>query len=398
MSVGRVTDESQGALAILYVEDDPDLRELTAGFLERENDRFEVVSESNASDGLDRIEVEPVDCVISDYDMPGMDGLEFLRTVRETRPDLPFILFTGKGSEAVASEAIAADVTHYLQKRSGPEQYELLANRIENAVSQYHAEQRAAELKRRYEALFDRADDPIAWVEFDCETPVISDVNPAFVDVFSTPTGEFLGADLDQIVAPDSRIDDARLLSHTVRSGEAVHRQVTRETTDGPRAFEVAVIPVSGPGEEEITHAFAVYTDVTEREERERELERIRERMEFALEATDAIVWTWDPEADEATFYPSEEALYGTSVETWADFVGLVHPEDRRTVRNAVERSLETGEPTHEEVRIVRDGEVRWIETSGRVVEDNGRTRLNGVARDVTDRKRTERKLRQGNE
>jgi DNA-binding NtrC family response regulator len=73
--------------------------------------------------------------IISDYDMPGMDGLEFLRTVRETRPDLPFILFTGKGSEAVASEAIAADVTHYFQKRSGPEQYELLANRIENAVS-----------------------------------------------------------------------------------------------------------------------------------------------------------------------------------------------------------------------------------------------------------------------
>ncbi len=75
--------------------------------------------------------------------MPGIDGLEFLQAVRERYPDLPFILFTGEGSETVASDAIAAGVTDYLQKGSGTEQYELLANRIRNAVRARREDERA---------------------------------------------------------------------------------------------------------------------------------------------------------------------------------------------------------------------------------------------------------------
>ncbi|MFB6175738.1 MAG: response regulator, partial [Halobaculum sp.] len=74
-----------------------------------------------------------------DYEMPGEDGLELLASVRETHPDLPFVLFTGEGSESVASDAISAGVTDYLQKGSGTEQYTILANRISNAVSRRRA-------------------------------------------------------------------------------------------------------------------------------------------------------------------------------------------------------------------------------------------------------------------
>ncbi|MFB6149445.1 MAG: PAS domain S-box protein, partial [Halobacteriales archaeon] len=62
--------------------------------------------------------------------------------------DLPFLLFTGKGSEEVASDAITAGATDYLQKGSGTEQYELLANRVVNAVDQYRSKRRAADLER----------------------------------------------------------------------------------------------------------------------------------------------------------------------------------------------------------------------------------------------------------
>ncbi|MFW5938625.1 MAG: PAS domain S-box protein, partial [Halanaeroarchaeum sp.] len=60
----------------------------------------------------------------------------------------PFILFTGKGSEDVASDAIAAGVTDYLQKERGSGQYTVLANRIENAVDQYRTTERAETLDR----------------------------------------------------------------------------------------------------------------------------------------------------------------------------------------------------------------------------------------------------------
>ena len=150
------------SIRVLHVDDDPDFLELAAIALERSDDRFEVETATSPSEGLDRLaagqraddrddrrnEDCDIDCVVSDYDMPDMDGLEFLRAVREEYPKLPFILFTGKGSETVASEAIAAGVTDYLQKGSGIERYELLANRIENAFEQFDAVRRAEELDR----------------------------------------------------------------------------------------------------------------------------------------------------------------------------------------------------------------------------------------------------------
>ncbi|QCC48787.1 response regulator [Halobellus limi] len=87
--------------------------------------------------------------------MPATDGIEFLEAVREDHPELPFILYTGKGSEEVASDAISAGVTDYLQKGTGSEQYELLANRIRNAVEAHESHRLLTERTRRLETLID---------------------------------------------------------------------------------------------------------------------------------------------------------------------------------------------------------------------------------------------------
>ncbi|MDY6819043.1 MAG: PAS domain S-box protein [Halobacteriales archaeon] len=134
-------------IRVLHVDDEPDFADLTAQYLTREDERLEVVTETNASDGLSRLADERIDCIVSDYQMPSMNGLEFLEAVRKEYPDLPFLLFTGKGSEEVASDAITAGATDYLQK-GGTEQYELLANRVLNAVEQDRATRRATELDR----------------------------------------------------------------------------------------------------------------------------------------------------------------------------------------------------------------------------------------------------------
>jgi PAS domain S-box-containing protein len=139
-----------GGIRVLHVDDDPDFLDLSSTMLARQDDRLDVVTESAAVDGLERLtdDATSFDCVVSDYQMPELNGLELLEAVRERDPDLPFILFTGEGSESLASDAITRGATDYLQKGTQSEQYELLANRITNAVERYRSAQRAAELER----------------------------------------------------------------------------------------------------------------------------------------------------------------------------------------------------------------------------------------------------------
>jgi len=135
-------------IRVLHVDDDTSLLELTGEFLEHEDDRLVLETATSADEGLNQIEDRPPDCIVSDYDMPGKNGIEFLQTLRKTHPDLPFILFTGKGSEAVASDAISNGATDYLQKGGGSDRYKLLANRVKNAVEQYRSNRRATDLER----------------------------------------------------------------------------------------------------------------------------------------------------------------------------------------------------------------------------------------------------------
>ena len=177
---------SPQVIRVLHVDDEPDFAETAARFVKREDDRVEVITETDASAGLDLLRDGDFDGVVSDYDMPTMDGLEFLTAVREGFSDLPFILFTGKGSEEIAAEAITAGVTDYIQKRTGTDQYKILANRLVNAVERYHAV-RHTELSRR---AMETASEGLSLVESD---GTFLYANPAFARLFEYEPDELIG-------------------------------------------------------------------------------------------------------------------------------------------------------------------------------------------------------------
>lgn len=173
---------------ILHVDDDPQFADLAATFLQRENERFTVTIASAAAEGLDRLREDEFDCIVSDFDMPGQNGLEFLESVRMEFQTIPFILYTGKGSEEIASRAISAGVTDYIQKKSGTDQYALLANRVGNAVSQLQANR---EIDVSYRAM-DTATEGLSLVKPD---GTFSYVNPAFANLFGFKPDELIGDD-----------------------------------------------------------------------------------------------------------------------------------------------------------------------------------------------------------
>jgi CheY-like chemotaxis protein len=102
-------------IRVLHVDDNPDFLETSATVLERTASDLEVVTATSPDAGLDVLEREAIDCIVSDYRMPETDGLAFLDAVRESYPDVPFVLFTGCGSERIASRAISAGITVYLR-------------------------------------------------------------------------------------------------------------------------------------------------------------------------------------------------------------------------------------------------------------------------------------------
>ena len=133
---------------VLCVDDDWAVLDLTTSMLRRKAD-VTTTAESDPAAALDRVESERFDCVVSDYEMPGMDGLELLSAVRERVGGIPFVLFTGTGSEAIASEANSAGVTVYLQKGSGTDQYAVLATRVEQAIERRRSQRRPTDERAR---------------------------------------------------------------------------------------------------------------------------------------------------------------------------------------------------------------------------------------------------------
>jgi CheY-like chemotaxis protein len=88
-------------VSVVHVDDDPGIVELTEAYLERHSDQLTVTPVTSVSAAIECVSDE-TDCVISDYEMPEMDGIELLGVIREAYPDLPCILFTENRGESLA--------------------------------------------------------------------------------------------------------------------------------------------------------------------------------------------------------------------------------------------------------------------------------------------------------
>ncbi|MFC6952392.1 response regulator [Halorubellus litoreus] len=240
---------------VAHLDDDEAFLDLAERFLERKDLDVRTYADPDAAlDALDDVE-----CVVCDYDMPSCDGLEFLERVRDHDPDVPFVLFTGKGSEEVASTAISAGVSDYVQK-GGADAWTLLANRVERAVSEYRAQRELRERADRFEAIFEEHASPMLLV--DPDTGRIERANHA--------AREFYGYDADAFT--DRRVDDINALPPeevaarraAADAGDENHFEFEHELADGEvRAVDVYSTPVSVGGDDVL---FSIVHDASDRE------------------------------------------------------------------------------------------------------------------------------------
>ncbi|MDD4254702.1 MAG: response regulator [Methanofollis sp.] len=129
-------------ISVLLVDDDPMILDITRLYLERWGE-FSVTTCEGATEALDILDNRSFDAIISDYEMPDMDGIEFLKVVRERGETSPFIIFTGHGREEIGIEAHNGGANFYLQKGGDPKkQFATLKNMVVQAVQSNGARQR----------------------------------------------------------------------------------------------------------------------------------------------------------------------------------------------------------------------------------------------------------------
>jgi len=135
-----VHNRHAAAIRILHVEDEKSALEITTLFLKRGGyNTFEIRQALSAEQALAMLDNELFDVVLSDYKMPGMNGLEFLEELRKRGNDIPFIIFTGKGEERVAIEALNKGANRFIKKEGSPNAlFDTLGRYIQEVVEERH--------------------------------------------------------------------------------------------------------------------------------------------------------------------------------------------------------------------------------------------------------------------
>ena len=120
-------------IEVLLVDEDDDVLDIVETFLQREDD-LDVTGENDPEQALEMAQEGDYDVVVSDYKMPGLDGLELCEALRASGDGMPFVLFSAREPEDVQPAAEEAGVNSFVQKGTGTEQYSVLAQEVRDAV------------------------------------------------------------------------------------------------------------------------------------------------------------------------------------------------------------------------------------------------------------------------
>ncbi len=151
---------SEDPIRVLHVDDELHQLEFAKTFIEFSDRTIHMESVTTPKEALDRLRDENFDCIVSDYQMSGMDGIELAGKIRETS-DVPIIIYTGRGSEEVAEAAFTVGVNDYLRKETNPSHYQVLARRIRAAAEKHRAENALKESEGKYRSLVQNSRDGI---------------------------------------------------------------------------------------------------------------------------------------------------------------------------------------------------------------------------------------------
>lgn len=398
--------------SILCVDDEPALLDLAKKFLERHND-FRVQTAQSAILGLELLKSRNFDVIVSDFQMPGMDGIALLKSIRNDYGDIPFILFTGKGREDVAIEAINNGADFYLQKGGEPKsQFIELGHKIRIAVDKKRTGDLLEESKQRLEDIINFL--PDATLTIDKDGKVIA-WNRAIEDLTGVRAAEMLGKGnyeyaipfygerrpiLIDLVFNSNEELTGNYYSIIKKEGDILIAETSLPRPLGTRKILLGKASALYDKKGNIAGAIESIRDITERKEVETALEASEQQYRNVVEEQKEFICRFSPNGTHVFvndaycryFNRAREEIIGEK------FMPRIPEEDKKLVREHF-ASLTKDNPvatvTHR--IIMDDGMVRWQRWSDRAIFDEKGILIEyqSVGRDFTEQKQIEEALKE---
>lgn len=385
---------------MLLVDDEPQLLELARLFLEK-NEGIRVSTASSAMDASRAMIGQEFDAIVCDYQMPDMDGLEFLKSLRNQKNDVPFILFTGKGREDVAIEALNSGADFYLQKGGDPNsQFAELTNMMNSAVAARRAEKDLTTSEERFRLLAENSEDLVFRYRFTPE-PRFEYVSPSAAKIIGFSPEEHY--DNPRIWIDLVHMDDRHLIEDMLKPDGEFSRPTTVRmiTKNGVTVWmEQRLVPIED-SEGTVVAIEGTIIDVTERIQAEQELKKSEAEYRKLVMTAPCVIFAITPDGKtlfvndyvrDVTGYGPEE-LMGNN---WWDILypgHLKHQADE-----LMKEFLEGDVSGYEMILMDKEGTLktllwnsfnRWNDDRKTLLE------INGAGIDLTARKAAENALRE---
>lgn len=416
---------------ILYVDDEPGLLEIGKIFLE-DGGRFSVDTLTSATDALAVLSTHAYDAIISDYQMPGMDGIGFLKNVRSQGNNIPFILFTGRGREEIVILALNEGADFYLQKGGEPRsQFAELSHKVIQAITRKQAEEALVASEKQYRRIVDTAQEGV-WQTDECKDPGTVYVNSRMADMLGCTRREMIERKLTSFMFEEDIPEIARIWEDR-KAGKVGRYERRLKRKDGViRWMLVSATPIIDSNGT-FHGSFAMYSDITEEKTSAIELARRNEELHAAYEQLTAteeeLRQNYDELAASQKLLEEQERQYRNVVEDQTEFITRFLPDGTHIFVNdaycryfGVTREEILGKKfqvkiaeadvnqvteffaaltpkkpvgTIEHRIVMPDGSLRWQWWSERAIFDPAGhiTEYQSVGRDITERKVVEEEV-----
>jgi PAS domain S-box-containing protein len=275
------------AIRILHVEDEPLIQETTKLLLLDLDHSFEIDQASCVDEAFKKLSTKQYDVVISDYEMPQKNGLQFLKELREQKNEIPFILFTGKGREEVAIQALNLGADRYFTKQGNPETvYGELKHGIIQVANQNKLGRKLCAEMDRFKQLFTNTPMAIAiyGVVNDGEDFVFKDLNSAAEKIEKVEKRFVLGKPVTEVFPGVKEFGLFDVFKRVWKTGQAEHLPASlyRDSMDIGSWRENWVIKLPNK------NIAAIYNDITEHKKIDLVLKETNELLKKVGESVDA--------------------------------------------------------------------------------------------------------------